>query len=94
LFLFTAIMLVFWVGLLLLTHYKVPAERRSIPLWIATGCLLVASQQLIGQIASQRHWTAHHSALGVAEVVLDVAGVVCCTTAAVSAWRRTRRQRA
>ena len=92
--LFTVIMLIVWVGLLLLTHFKVPIQRRSIPRWIATGGLLLASAQVLGQIASQQHWTVHHSALGVARLVLDVAGLACATTAAVSAWRRTRRQRA
>jgi hypothetical protein len=94
LFLFAVIMLIVWIGLLLLTHYKVPVERRLVAMWIARGGLLLASGQLLVQIASQRHWTLHHSALGVAGLLLSVAGVVCSANAAVSAWSRTHRQRA
>ncbi len=94
LFLFSVIMLMVWVGILLTTRYKVPAQRRSIPTWIATGGLLVASQLFLLQIASQQHWTVHHSVLGVAWFLLAIAGAVCFVTATVLAWRRIRRQRA
>ena len=93
-FVFAVIMLIFWVGLLFLTHYRVPAQRRSIPMWMARGGLLLGSQQLLLQIASRQHWTLHYSVLGVAWFVLAVAGLVCSCTAAVLAYGRARRQRA
>lgn len=85
--LFWVIMATFWVGTLALIPYLVPAERRSLPIWVAAGGLLVASGNLLVQIASQRHWT-----LGVIGVLLPVAGVFCTATGTYSVWRRRRRR--
>jgi drug/metabolite transporter (DMT)-like permease len=77
-----------WVGLLLLSHYRVRAERRPGSRWIAAGGLLLASGFLLVQIASRRHWTFHHSAVGVAGLLLDLAALACIAMAFMSLLRR------
>jgi hypothetical protein len=93
LILMVAIYLTVWVVALLLSHYKVPAELRSVARWMAAGGLLFAATSLLSQIASQEHWTPHSSALGGVDFLLPVAGAVCCAVAAFSALRLPARRR-
>jgi hypothetical protein len=87
-FLFAVVSVIVWVGLLLLSRSRLRVERRTVASWIATGGLLLASQQLLVQVASRQHWTLHHTVLGVVGFVLPVAGLVCFAVAAFSLWRR------
>ena len=81
------ISLVLWVGLLLTAQLRMPIERRSVTRWIALAWVLIESGVVLSMIASQRHWTLHHSALGAIAFLLPVAGLACVAMVAVS-WRR------
>jgi hypothetical protein len=78
------------VGLLVWTHYKTPVERRPVVRWAASGVLLFASSGLLGQVASQLDWTLHHSAVGAAVLLLDLAFLACLAKAMFSMWRLQR----
>lgn len=85
--LFAIVGVICWAGLLLTTRRRAPFQLRPVYRWIGTGGLLVACGILLAEIASQRHWTLHHSALGVAVFLLPAAGLACLGMAAVT-WRR------
>jgi hypothetical protein len=96
LFLIVAICtLVGFLGVLVLTHFKTPVDRRPVVRWLVTGGMLPALSNLLEQIASQQGWTLHYSALGAAVLLLDLAGLACLAKAIFSLWRwrRAGRQR-
>jgi hypothetical protein len=82
-----------FAGLRVLAHYKTPAERRPFVNWLISGGLLYASSSLLAQVASQLDWTLHHSAVGAAVLLLDLAALACLAKAMLSLWRLRRRAR-
>jgi hypothetical protein len=82
-----------FAGLLVWTHYKTPVERRPFVRWGVSGGLLFASSNLLGQVASQLNWTLHHSAVGAAVLLLDLAFLACLAKTMFSLWRWRRRAR-
>jgi hypothetical protein len=94
LILIAAVALIAWAGLLLAAQVRVHMQLRSVIRWIAMAWLLVESGVLLSMIASQRHWTLHHTTLGAIAFLLPVAGLPCVVMAAVSWRRRTAQRRA
>jgi len=84
-----------FAGVLVLTRYKTPVDRRPVVRWVASGGMLLGLSSLLGQIAGQHGWTLHHSALGAAVLLLALASLACNAKAmfSLSRWRRPRRQR-
>ena len=87
------ISIVVWAGFLLTAQFRAPIELRSATRWIAMGGLLLESGLMLSTIASQRHWTLRHTALGVIGFLLPVAALACLAMAAASWRRRTSRRR-
>jgi hypothetical protein len=85
--LFAIVGVIGWAGFLVTAMRRAPFRLQPVCRWIGTGGLLVACGVLVAEIASQRRWTLHHSALGVAAFLLPVAGLACLAIAAVT-WRR------
>jgi hypothetical protein len=76
-----------WAGFLITAQFKAPVRLRSAIRWIAIAGLLLELGVTLSMIADQRHWTLHHSALGVTAFLLPVASLACLAIAA-AAWRR------
>jgi hypothetical protein len=79
--------LVGWVGFLVMAQFRAPTQLRSFIRWIAIAWLLIEAGVVLSMIASQRHWTLHHTALGVIGFLLPVLALACLAMGAVS-WRR------
>jgi fermentation-respiration switch protein FrsA (DUF1100 family) len=82
-----------FAGILVWPHHKAPVDRRRVLRWVASGGLLFSSSNLLSQIASQQDWTLHHSALGAAVLLMDLAVLPCLAKALFSLWRWRRRAR-
>jgi hypothetical protein len=82
--------LVGWAAFLSRALRKAPPRYRRPAVWAAVAWLLIESGVLLSTIAEQRHWTLHHSQLGVAAFLLPAAGLACSAIGAL-AWRQARR---
>ena len=83
-----------WVGFLVMARFRAPVQRRLAFRWIGIAGVLVESGIVLSMIASQRHWTLHHTALGVIGFLLPVGALASLARAAI-AWRhRPDRRRA
>jgi hypothetical protein len=81
--------LVGWAAFLSLARRKAPPRYRRLAVWVGAAWLCLESGVLLSTVAQQRHWTLHHSVLGVAALLLPVAGMACVAIAAL-AWRQAR----
>jgi hypothetical protein len=82
-----------WLAVLLVSNFgprRAPSATRPVVRWIATGCMLVYASVTLAVAADHYGWGRIHRTVGLIELAVDAAGLICIWTGLFKMWHRAR----
>jgi hypothetical protein len=82
-----------WAAFFLMSHFgprAAPVAIRPAIRWIAAGSMFVYASGTVSLVAHQHDWTRIHRTVGVVELALAAAGLICTGVGLFKVRRRSR----